>query len=66
MTPSPTPPPPAPAAPVPPADTRPASITVRVGGKPFRCPCGCNVFHHPGGRTYVYECNACGTWFNGK
>lgn len=39
------------------------SIMLRVGGKSFRCTCGCNCFHHPKNKTEVYECNACGTWY---
>lgn len=31
-----------------------------VGGRPFRCQCGCNVFHHPNElRGDLYECNSC-------
>ncbi|SOY65634.1 conserved hypothetical protein [Cupriavidus phytorum] len=35
------------------------NIMLRVGGKPFRCHCGCNVFHHPEDMPRAYECNAC-------
>lgn len=35
-------------------------VTVRVNGKLFRCPCGCNVFQHPVNRPEVYKCNSCG------
>ena len=39
-------------------------FTLKVGGKPFRCSCGCNVFHKPDRRRLdLFECNACGTWF---
>lgn len=33
----------------------------KVGGKPFVCPCGCNVFTK--GREHRYSCNACDEWY---
>ena len=39
------------------------NILLKVGGKPFRCECGCNVFHHPGTDADEYCCNACGSRF---
>jgi len=36
---------------------------LKVEGKPFRCSCGCNVFHHPTNDADLYECNACGTQY---
>lgn len=38
-------------------------IMLKVGGKPFRCHCGANVFHHPEDRPDVYECNGCEEWY---
>lgn len=36
-----------------------------VGGVPFRCSCGCNVFHKPDRRfPEIYECNACTTQYS--
>jgi hypothetical protein len=35
------------------------NIILKVGGKFFRCECGCNVFHHPGTDSDEYQCNAC-------
>jgi hypothetical protein len=34
----------------------------KVGGRPFRCRCGVNVFHKPD-RTQprIFRCNGCGT-----
>jgi len=33
----------------------------RVGGKSFRCECGCNLFHKPDKmHQEIYECNGCG------
>ena len=42
------------------------NFTVKVGGKPFRCSCGCNVFHKPDEtRQHIYQCNACESWYSG-
>ncbi|HHX6500967.1 TPA: hypothetical protein ACVGJ1_002840 [Pseudomonas aeruginosa] len=38
------------------------NFMVKVGGKPFRCSCGCNVFHKPNrDEPEHYKCNSCGT-----
>jgi hypothetical protein len=34
------------------------NILLKVGGNPFRCDCGCNVFHHKDNWD-IYICNAC-------
>lgn len=36
------------------------NFLLRVDGNPYRCKCGCNVFHKPD-RKYLdlYECNGC-------
>jgi hypothetical protein len=40
--------------------------TVKVNGAPFYCECGCNVFNKPdNNRPKLYECNACGLWYEG-
>ena len=37
---------------------------LKVGGKHFRCECGCNVFHKPDDADLeLYECNSCGNWY---
>jgi Lar family restriction alleviation protein len=37
------------------------------GGKPFRCSCGCNVFHKPDNKNLtLYECNSCHTEYIGE
>lgn len=34
--------------------------TLKVTGKPFRCECGCNVFHQPNDKDLSrYACNGC-------
>jgi hypothetical protein len=36
------------------------NFILRVGGKPYRCACGCNVFHKPDREDLgLYQCNAC-------
>lgn len=35
------------------------NILLTIAGKPYRCECGCNVFHHPDIDADVYACNAC-------
>ena len=40
----------------------PEATMPRVGGKPFRCDCGGNVFSRTGTR---YVCNSCGTEYEG-
>lgn len=45
-------------------DGKVADFTVRIGGKPFFCDCGCNVFHKPDDENlHLYQCNACGTQY---
>jgi hypothetical protein len=39
------------------------SVTLKVGGEEFRCPCGCNVFTALGRSRYI--CNACGEHYQG-
>lgn len=43
------------------------TVMPKVGGKFFRCPCGCNVFHHPD-KTDLdkLECNSCGEWYTSQ
>lgn len=36
----------------------------RVGGKPFRCGCGANVFTHDSATDH-FTCNGCGTAYEG-
>jgi hypothetical protein len=39
-------------------------LTLKVAGKPFRCQCGCNVFHQPDNTdAALVQCNACGNQF---
>jgi hypothetical protein len=40
-------------------------VIVRIQGKIFRCPCGCNVFRHPDGLPNIYRCNSCGNEYEG-
>lgn len=45
------------------------NIVVKIGGKQFRCECGCNVFHHPSDvddKENTYECNACKALYYSK
>lgn len=39
-------------------------VMPKVGGKSFRCDCGCNVFTKIG--EYRYRCNACRTAYQGE
>ena len=34
-------------------------VMVSIGGKSFRCACGCNVFRHPDADPNLYKCNSC-------
>lgn len=43
-----------------------ANVLLKVGGRPFRCECKCNVFHHPEGKPSVYACNACELQYEGE
>lgn len=36
---------------------------VKIDGKSFRCPCGCNVFTKYD--NLMYRCNACNTYYQG-
>ena len=38
------------------------SHILKVGGKHFRCSCGCNVFHDVGVKG-LYICNACSSQY---
>lgn len=43
------------------------NFVLTVGGKPFRCSCGCNCFHKPDREDPdAYECNACETRYTSK
>ena len=39
-----------------------------VGGKHFRCHCGCNVFseYKTGDNKRIFECHACGSEYEGE
>ena len=42
-------------------------IMPKVGGKPFRCECTCNVFHHPDKtKPNLYQCNSCEARYIGE
>lgn len=42
------------------------NFTVSINGKNFKCSCGCNVFHKPDDtKLELYQCNACGTQYQG-
>jgi hypothetical protein len=48
------------------ADGKRKDFMLTVGGKPYRCLCGCNVFHKPdASNPNIYECNACEQQFEG-
>lgn len=35
-------------------------FTLKIEGRPYRCECGCNVFHKPDKeKLMVYQCNSC-------
>jgi len=39
----------------------------KVDGKPFRCECGCNVFHKPDKTDLeLFKCNSCGLQYRGN
>jgi hypothetical protein len=41
------------------------NTTLKVAGKPYRCECGCNVFHHPDKTDMdLYQCNGCDNRFS--
>jgi len=51
------------------AGDEPKDILISVGGKPFRCECGCNVFRHPSNLPedrYKYVCNSCRLTYTGE
>lgn len=40
------------------------NFLIKVAGLPFKCTCGCNVFHKPDSNDLdLYQCNACETKF---
>jgi hypothetical protein len=41
------------------------NFILKVADKPFRCSCGCNVFHHPPSDPEVFACNACDLCYEG-
>lgn len=42
------------------------NFTVGIGGKLFRCSCGCNVFHKPDKtKLELYGCNGCDARYEG-
>lgn len=47
-------------------DADDALTTLSVGGSPFRCACGCNVFRRVQDKRDIYTCNACGQWYAGE
>jgi hypothetical protein len=47
-------------------DLEPQDRMVKIEGKSFRCPCGCNVFRSPKGQPDVYVCNSCGAVYRGE
>jgi len=49
------------------ADGAIENFILRIGGRPYRCQCGCNVFHKPD-RSHLdlYECNACKQQFEAE
>lgn len=40
------------------------NIILKIGGRSFRCECGCNVFHHPGTDDDKFQCNSCGAIYD--
>jgi len=42
-------------------------VMLKIAGKPYRCHCGCNVFHHPDKENLsLYECNSCKAVFSSE
>jgi hypothetical protein len=40
------------------------NFMLKIGGKSYRCKCGCNVFHKPDDRRPdIYRCNSCDDTF---
>jgi hypothetical protein len=49
------------------ADGNMKQSMLKVDGKPFRCRCGCNVFHQPDDtQPEIYACNACESWYESE
>jgi len=42
------------------------SYVLTNGGKPFRCSCKCNCFHHEYEDKTIFTCNACGKDHKGE
>lgn len=48
------------------SETAVEQVTIRIGGKPYRCDCGCNVFTKlPGPPFLRFECNGCHARYTG-
>lgn len=49
-------------------ETESGDIILKVGGKPFRCECGCNVFRkpHPITDPRQYKCNSCNALYRSE
>jgi hypothetical protein len=45
-------------------DPDPEDVMPHVGGKPFRCSCGANVFKHDKKKDQ-FKCNGCGETYQG-
>lgn len=41
-------------------------VMVMIGGKSFRCECGCNVFRHYKDDPNLYKCNSCEAIYRGN
>lgn len=40
-------------------------FTLKIEGQPYRCNCGCNVFHKPDQENLnIYKCNSCEETFD--
>ena len=39
---------------------------IRIGGKTFRCECGCNVFREYLDDIGLFQCNSCSACFRGE
>lgn len=48
------------------ADDEKVPVMLKVGGKPFRCTCGANVFTLIAAYPDRYSCNGCGTDYIGE
>jgi hypothetical protein len=47
-------------------ETIPEDVMPKVGGKSFRCECGCNVFRVAVSDSSVYVCNSCQARYRGE